>query len=86
MEKGVCKEKKKQILKQVFQRVLKDGEDRGWECCLEEFELFDAFAVLKIRFSNHQIIKISMIYVYLKLGVMKKCYNSNEYSFKWGLY
>ena len=54
----------------VFQIALKGGEG-VWKCCLEEFLPFNAFVILTIRFSNHRLIKISMIYMYIKLEVKK---------------
>ena len=45
--------------------ALKGGED-SWEFCLEEFWPFSACVMLQIRFSNHQLIKISMIYLYIR--------------------
>ena len=38
-----------------------------WKFYLEEFWPFNAFAILKTRFSNHRLIKISMIYLHIKL-------------------
>ena len=49
----------------VFQTALKSGEE-GWE-----FWLFNAFLMLHIRFGNHRLIKINMIYVYIKPEVKK---------------
>ena len=39
--------------------------------CLKEFWSFNAFVMLQIRFSNPQLIKISMIYLYIKSEVKK---------------
>ena len=58
----------------VFQTALKSGE-KGWE-----FWLFNAFLMLHIRFGNHRLIKINMIYVYIKPEVKKKWCNSSACS------
>ena len=55
----------------VLQIALKGGEG-GWEFCLEKFWPFNAFVMLQVRFSNHQLTKISMIYLYIKPKVKKK--------------
>ena len=47
------------------------GGKGGWEFCLEESWPFNACVMLHIRFSNHQLIKISMIYRYIKPEVNK---------------
>ena len=57
-----------------------------WKFYLEEFWPFNAFAILKIRFSNHRLIKISMIYLHIKPEVKKKWYGSNDCSYKWRFY
>ena len=44
---------------------------RDWEFYLEEFWPFNAFVMLQIRFSNHWLIKSSMIYLYIKPEVKK---------------
>ena len=53
-----------------MQIALKGGEG-GREFCLEEFWPFNAFVMLQIRFSNYQLTKISMIYLYIKPEVKK---------------
>ena len=46
----------------LFQITLKSGE---------EFWPFNAFAMIKIRFSNHRLIEVSKIYVYIKPELKK---------------
>ena len=84
MKKERSKEENK--LKQGFQIALKGREGVGnfvWRN-------FDRSLLLSccryIRFSNHRLIKISIIYLYIKPEVKKKWYNSNDYSYKWSLY
>ena len=66
----------------VFQIALKGG--RGLKIWL--------WGILDIQFfchaaDNPQLIKTSMIYLYIKPEVKKKkWYNSNDYSYKWRLY
>ena len=55
----------------VFQRALKSGEEGGWKFFVEEFWQFNAFLMLKIRFSSHQLIETGMRYVYIKSEVKK---------------
>ena len=43
---------------------------------------FNAFVMLKIRFSNHRLIKISMIHLQIKSKVKIKLYISDDYSYK----
>ena len=54
----------------VFQIAMK-GKKAGWKFSLNEFWPFSAFVMLKIRFSNHRLIKISMIYLYIKPEIKK---------------
>ena len=56
----------------VSQKALKGAEEGGWKFYLEEFWQFIIFAILKMRFSNHGLIKISMKYVYIMPEVIKK--------------
>ena len=69
----------------VFQIAMK-GKKAGWKFSLNEFWPFSAFVMLKIRFSNHRLIKISMIYLYIKPEIKKKWYNSNNCSNKWNVH
>ena len=69
MKKGRSKEENK--LKQGFPNSIERWR-RSWEFCLEEFRPFIAFIILQIRFSNHQLIKISIIYLYIKCEVKKR--------------
>ena len=69
MKKGRSKEENK--LEQSFPNSTERWR-RGWEFCLEEFWSFIAFTMLQIRFSNHRLIKISIIYLYKKPEVKKK--------------
>ena len=48
---------------------LSERERGKWWFSLEEFWPFSAFVMVEIRLNRHQLIKISMIYVYLKLKV-----------------
>ena len=68
VKKGGSKEENK--LKQGFQNSIERWR-KGWEFCLEEFWPFIAFVMLQIRFTNHWLIRISMIYMYIKLEVKK---------------
>ena len=73
----------------VLQITLKNWKvEKGeeWACCLEEFWSFNVFDVAKLRFRSHQLIKISMIYLYIKPEVKRTWCNSNDYSYKWNLY
>ena len=70
----------------VFQRALKGREKGGWKFCYEEFWPFNAFFTLLIRFSNHPLTWISMIYVYIKPEVLKKWCSSNKYSLELSFY
>ena len=54
----------------VFQ-IAMEGKKVGWKFCLNEFWPFSAFVMLKIRFSNHRLIKISMICLYIKPEIEK---------------
>ena len=64
--------------------ALKSAE-RGWKFYLEKFWPFSGFVILQIRFCNHQGIKISMIYMYIKPEV-KKMIQQQWCSYKWSLY
>ena len=55
----------------VFPRAFKGEKRGGWKFFLEEFWLFIAFVMLKVRFSNHRLIETSMKYVYVKSEVKK---------------
>ena len=69
----------------VFQITLKGGEG-SWEFCLKDFLPFNTFTIMQIRFSKHWLMKISMIYLYIKPEVKKEWYNSNDCNYKWSLY
>ena len=56
----------------VSQKALKGAKEGGWKFCLEEFWQFIIFVILKMRFSNHGLIKINMIYVHITPEVTKK--------------
>ena len=86
MKKGKSKKQKtSNTWRRIFQLALKGGEG-GYEFFLEEFWPFSALFILQIRFSNHWLIKTSMIYLYIKAEVNKKWYNSNDCNYKWSLY
>ena len=68
MKKGRSKEEDKP--KQGFPNIIK-GWRRGWEIGLEEFWPFIAFIMLQIKFSNHWLIKITIICLYIKPEVKK---------------
>ena len=56
----------------VFQKVLKGGEERrDGSFAWRNFDYSMLFVMVKIRFSNHRLIKIGMIYLYRKPEVKK---------------
>ena len=85
MKREGVKKKTSNKWSRFFQITLKGG-DGSWGYCLEEFWPFNAFVKLQVRFSNHQLVKISLIYPYKKPEVKKIWYNSNDCSYKWSLY
>ena len=68
MKRRSSKEENK--LKQRLPNSIERGR-KGWEFCLEEFWPFIAFFMLQIRFSNHRLIKITIIHLYIKPEVKK---------------
>ena len=70
MKKEGVKRKTNNNWSRAFQITLKSGEG-GWKFCLEEFWPFNAFVKLQIRFSNHRLMKVAMIYLSIKPEVKK---------------
>ena len=70
MKREGVKKKTSNKWSKFFQITLKGG-DGSWGYCLEEFWPFNAFVKLQVRFSNHQLMKISLIYPYKKPEVKK---------------
>ena len=84
IKKRIVKKRKTRIRRsRVFQIALKGGQNENvtWEN--SDYSVF--FVILKIIFSRHRLIKISMTCVYVKPEV-KKRYNSNDCRYKWSLH